>query len=157
MGMGHAPARVWRPQELGAVFRHQMAAPVSVDLAGLGPEVSGKLRTLADASGLLLKNFQDLFQHPDPPVELLELVKQFAKANRGQPESALPTEVATALYYLSIAAALVRLGQRITALSDEDLRRGFLIVIGQEWLDAVSRELLEAAQKQLPGGAAAES
>lgn len=144
--------RVWRPEELGAVFRHQMAAPVSVDLGCLDPGVSGKLKTLTDASGLLLKSFRDLFQHPAPPVELLRLVKEFAKFNRDQPESLLPPEVASVLYYLSIAAALARWGERISALSDEELQRGFGWAMSQNWMDEPARELLGSASAKLPGG-----
>src|ERR1043165_5509720 len=100
MELGADPGRVWSPEELGAVFRHQMAAPVSVDLAFLAPVDSGKVRVLTDADGLLIKSFHDLFEHPHPPVELLQLVKEFAKLNRNRAESLLPTEVATVLYYL---------------------------------------------------------
>ena len=150
--IGADSARVWRPEELGAVFRHQMAAPVSVDLGSLDPGVSGKLKTLTDASGLLLKSFRDLFQHPAPPVELLRLVKEFAKLNRDQPESLLPPEVASVLYYLSIAAALARWEERISALSDEELQRGFAWAMSQNWVDEPARELLRSARAKLPGG-----
>src|SRR5271166_6037286 len=118
MTLGSSPARVWLPDELGAVFRHQMAAPVSVDLAALSPNLSGQIRLLTEAAGLLLKSFRDLFQHPQPPLELLELVKEFAKMHRDQAESVIPNEVATVLYYLSIAAAFVHRGKRITSLTD---------------------------------------
>jgi len=152
MGFGDTLARVWRPDELGAVFRHQMAAPVSVDLGSLDSGVSGKLKTLTDASGLLLKSFRDLFQHPAPPVELLQLVKEFAKLNRDQPESLLPADVASVLYYLSIAVALARCGERISALSDNELQRGFAWAMSQSWVDEPARELLGSASAKLPGG-----
>jgi hypothetical protein len=152
MGLGNAPARAWQPEELGAVFRHQMAAPVSVDLGCLDVGISGKLKTLTDASGLLLKSFRDLFQHPAPPVELLRLVKEFAKFNRDQPESLLPPEIASVLYYLSIAAALARWEERISALSDDELQRGFAWAMSQNWIDEPARELLGSASTKLPGG-----
>ncbi|MCX6924146.1 MAG: hypothetical protein NT154_13185 [Verrucomicrobia bacterium] len=142
--------RVWRPEELGAVFQHQMASPVSVDLGSLDPGLTGKLRTLTDASGLLLKSFRDLFQHPAPPLELLRLVTDFAKLNREQRESLLPSDVATVLYYLSIAAALVRWDERISALSDDELRRGFAWANSQNWIDEPARELLGSASEKLP-------
>jgi hypothetical protein len=150
MALGDQTARVWRPEELGAVFRHQMAAPVSVDLGSLDPGVSGKLKTLTDASGLLLKSFRDLFQHPAPPPELLCLVKEFAKLNRDQPDSLLPADVASVLYYLSIAAALTRWGERISALSDDGLLRGFAWAMSQNWIDEPARELLRSASALLP-------
>ena len=152
MELGNAPARVWQAEELGAVFRHQMAAPVSVDLGAFGPGAAGKLWTLVEAGNLLLRSFRDLFQHPSPPIELLELVKDFAKLNCDRPESVLPTEIATVLYFLSIAAALVRCRRRITELSDAQLREGFAWALRQSWIDETARELLESASARLPGG-----
>jgi hypothetical protein len=138
-------ARLWRPDELGAIFRHQMSAPVLVDLGGYDAGAAVRLKKLSDAQGLLLKSFSDLFYHPTPPLELLEAVKNFAKANMDNAESTLPNEVAGALYYTSIAAALVRLDARITRLADDALRRGLLWAKDQPWLDAPTRELLQGA------------
>jgi len=149
MELGRDLARPWRPEELAAVFQHQMAAPVSVDLASLAPGAPGKLKTLTDASGLLLKSFRDLFRHPQPPLELLQLVKEFAKRNRGHPESLLPSEVATLLYYLALAAALVRWGERITSLRDAELERGLDWAIAQDWIDVGARGLLTEARTRL--------
>jgi len=146
-------SRLWRPEELGAIFRHQMAAPVLVDLGGYDPGTAARLKRLSEAQSLLLKSFADLFHHPAPPVELLELTKDFAKANMDHAQSSLPSEVAAALYYTSIAAALVRLGARITRLPEEELRRGLLWTREQAWLDEETKQLLlQAAEKLAPPG-----
>ncbi|HZQ46793.1 MAG TPA: hypothetical protein VFC07_07280, partial [Verrucomicrobiae bacterium] len=151
VGVGHP--RLWRPDELAAIFRHQMSAPVLVDLGGFDPGTAVKLRILSEAQGLLLKSFADLFHHPSPPLELLELTKDFAKANLDHPESSLPNEIATALYYTCIATALVRLDKRISQLDDESLRRGLLWVKEQGWIDEEIQALLvKAMDKLLPAG-----
>ena len=142
--------RLWRPEELGAIFRHQMSSPILVDLGGYDPGVAARLKRLSEAQNLVLRSFSDLFQHASPPLELLELTKNFAKANLDQPESGLPSEVAAVLYYASIAAALVRLDKRITQLPDAELRKGLLLVQGQLWLDAPTKELLLQATKRFP-------
>lgn len=152
IGLGEHPEPLWQPEDLAAVFRHQMDAPVAVDLASLDPRVSGKVRAIAGGSGLLLKSFRDLFQHAAPPVDLLRLVKDFAKLNRDQPESVLPTDVATVLYCLSIAAALVRRGERISGLTDSELGRGFVWAMGQSWIDEPARDLLSSARGKLSTG-----
>jgi hypothetical protein len=86
-------------------------------------------------------------------LELLELTKDFAKANMDHAQSSLPGEVAAALYYTSIAAALVRLDTRITRLPDADLRRGLLWTSEQAWLDAETRQLLlTGSEKVAPSG-----
>jgi hypothetical protein len=107
------------------------------------------LRTLSETHGLSLKSFSDLFEHPAPPIELLEAVKDFAKANLDHPESGLPGEIAAALYYTSIAAALVHLDSRISQLTDADLRRGLLWVMEQAWVDEATKKLLTQALKKL--------
>jgi hypothetical protein len=143
--------RLWRPEELAAIFRHQLSAPVLVDLGGYDPGTAGRLKKLSEAQNLLLKSFSDLFRHPGPPLELLELTKDFAKANMDHAQSSLPGEVAAALYYTSIAAALVRLDARISRLPEAELRRGLLWTGRQSWLDAETRQLLlQAAGKIAP-------
>src|SRR5580658_7296717 len=145
MATGDEHARLWRPEELAAMFRHQMSAPMLVDLGGFDAPTASRLKTLSEAQGLVLKSFSDLFHHPSPPVELLELVKNFAKANLDHPESGLPSEIASTLYYISIAAALVRLDTRISKLPDDSLQRGLSWTREQAWLDDKTRELLAQA------------
>jgi hypothetical protein len=127
--------RLWRPEELGHILRHQLAAPVEFDLGALGRGPARRLRSLAGAQGLLLKSFGELLEHASPPVELLEMTKRFAKAHCHQPDSPVPREIATLLYYASIAAALVRCRKRISALDDAALRDGFAWSRQQAWVD----------------------
>jgi hypothetical protein len=142
---------LWRADELAAMFRHQLSAPVLMDLGSFDARTAGQLKVLTAAQGLLLSSFADLFNHAQPPVQLLELVKDFAKTNIDHPESGLPREIATALYYASIAAALVRLDKRISQLSDTDLQRGLRWAAEQAWLDERTKGLLGAALKKLSG------
>ncbi len=141
--------RLWRPDELGAIFRHQMTAPVMVDLGGFDPPTAVRLKNLSEAQGLVLKSFGELFRHPAPPVELLELTKDFAKLNLDHPDSTLPSEIAAALYYTSIAAALVRLDTRITQLKDAELRRGLQWTREQPWTDPETKKLVAKALEKL--------
>jgi hypothetical protein len=152
MATGEERGWLWRPEELAAIFRHQISAPMLVDLGTFDARTAAKLRTLSEAQGLLLKSFADLLHHPMPPVELLELVKDFAKANLDHPESGLPSEIASALYYCSIAAALVHLDTRISQLPDADLQRGLRWTSEQGWLDDRTKGLLTLALKKLAEG-----
>jgi hypothetical protein len=152
LATGEERTRLWRPDELAAIFRHQMSAPMLVDLSGFDSRTAMRLRTLSEAQGLLLKSFADLFQHSSPLIELLELVKDFAKANLDHPESGLPGEIAAALYYTSIAAALVQLDERISQLPDADLQRGLRWTLAQIWLDEKTKELLAQALEKISGG-----
>ncbi len=149
LAAGEEQARLWQPEELGAIFRHQMSAPILVDLGGFDPATAARLKTLSNAQNLLLTSFLDLFLHPVPPIELLTLTKDFAKGNMEQPDSSLPNEVAAVLYYLSIAAGLVRLGRRITQLSDAELKRGLEWSKGKAWVELPLQQLLDEALRKL--------
>jgi hypothetical protein len=149
LNSGSATSRLWRPQELSAIFQHQLTAPVLVDLGRFDVGTAARLKGLTDSQGLLLKSFSELFHHPTPPIELLVLAKDFAKANMNHPESALPHEIATAIYYLSIAAAWVRLGERISKLPDAELRRGFSWVCAQDWIDPETKAFVINAGERL--------
>jgi hypothetical protein len=152
MASGEEHGRLWRADELAAIFRHQLSAPILLDLGSFDPRTAIRLRTVSEAQSLLLKSFDDLFHHPAPSQELLELVKDFAKANMDHPESGLPMEITTALYYTSIAAALVHLETRISKLSDTDLRSGLGWARQQAWLDEKTRDLLAEALKKISSG-----
>ncbi len=153
LATGEERARLWRPDELAAIFRHQISTPMLVDLGGGDSRTATRLQQICEAQGLLLKSFADLFQHPSPPVELLEMVKDFAKANLDHPEGALPAEIASALYYICIAAALVRRDTRISKWPEADLRRGLAWTRVHSWVDAPTRELLAQALEKVAASA----
>jgi len=64
------------------------------------------------------------------------------------PDSSLPNDVAAVLYYLSIAAAYVRLGRRISQLGDAELKRGLVWCKGKPWVEPqLPRPLPEGESK----------
>ena len=137
---------LWRPEEFGAIFRHQLTAPLRTDLAGLAPQLGEKLAGLRTPAGRPVDTFDDLFTHPAPPVALLELVKEFAKTSRRSGRRQLPPEVASMLYYLAIGIALLRCDHRLTRLSGPALREGFRWASAQSWADEATRDLLCRAE-----------
>ena len=131
----------WQAEELKEVVKHQLSAPVQFDLAGFDRRLGDRLHVLAASEGLLLQSFNDLFMHPNPPVQMLELVKDYAKRAAAASES-VPKDFARALYYLSIVVARLRCQQRISTLDDDQLVRGVGWLLDQEWLDTNSRQIL---------------
>lgn len=112
----------WLKVELGSILRHQLAArawPANENVNQLDAPI---------------RSFKELFLHLQPPLELLKQTKDFAKAQREHPNSFLPKEVATVLYYASIVAARLRLGERITSLTDAELRQGVEWSLELPWL-----------------------
>ena len=138
------------PDELAAIWQHQLASSIRIDLGEAAGEV---VRALHDAAAQgPLDSFGDLLGHPKPPVQLLRLAKDFAKARRRRREAGLPPEIATMLYYAGIAAALVRCRERISELDDATQRGGFQWALDQPWADPETRSLFEEGLKELDQG-----
>jgi len=126
----------WRTQELSAILKHQLSAPIESDLAQEAASENGS------AHRVNMRTFGDLLHHPAPPIELLRSVKDFAKANRNHPGSALPNEIASLLYFTSIAVARERCSRRITSLSEKELQAGIAWALAQDWVDSRTKSLL---------------
>ena len=148
--------RIWNSNELAAILRHQMSTPLQVDLAGVGG-AAGRLKEEAAAGGLLLKSFGDLLSHPHPPLALLNMMKDFAKACRISPASALPREISSIIYFASILVAMTRRSRRITKLTDGDLRQALRWALAQPWLDDITRTVFLEGEQFLASTAPAVS
>jgi len=135
----------WYPSELADIWRHQLAAPLALDLADTEPDAANTVARLANVSPAPLRTFGELLAHPWPPLKLLRVVKEFAKVRRTQTQGAYPPEVATALYYTVIALALLRHEEQITQLCADDLRHGFQWSLELTWLDEPTRQILSSA------------
>jgi len=133
---------LWKPEELAAILRHQLSAPVEFDLSFLDIGPARTLDTLHSLQGPPIASFRDLLHHPCPPIELLELTKEFSKVYGNRPEAPLPEQIAALLYVLSIVVALTRCRRRITKLDDQGLRRRLEWALAQFWVDDPTRELL---------------
>lgn len=149
-----ASGPVWSKEELAAILCHQLSTPLEFDLGGRGrgQRREGVAGPPCGQPGIA--TFADLFTHPQPPIELLESAKSFAKASRSHHDRPLPPEVSTFLYYASIAAAMVRCGRRISELTDEALREGFTWCTKSRWtaiyLEPLFNEAIKLLAKDAP-------
>lgn len=141
---------VWTPTELEAAFAEQVSAAIEFDLSGLGPTEVRGLRARAGAHGLLLKSLRELLLHPQPPLELLVMAKEYFKANSSRPQPGLPAEVARSLYYLTLAAGWLRHKCRISSLSDQEILAAMEWVRQQDWISADLQQLAAAAAQEWP-------
>ena len=140
-------------EELGPILRHQLSATIEFDLRSLDPGSQRLLRAAAacgDRDGI--QTFGDLFFHEHPPIQLLQLTKDFAKNHLNHPDSPLPPEIAVVLYYGSIIAALVRLNRSLSWLTPADLARGLVQMLSLPWLDDDLRRLFQQGLARLQPG-----
>jgi hypothetical protein len=119
-----------------------------LSLGTLSGEVAHQLRS-PQPPGNPLMTLGQLLHHPEPPVELLKLVKRFAKICRNDPDNALPSQIVMLLYYGSIALAWTRRRERISDLAPATLRKGLKWLLAQPWLDGDVRTLLAEGLAQL--------
>lgn len=134
--------RTWQPQELGAMLEHQWDSLFKADMAGLDPAAAGMLTSLCEAQSLSLKSYGDILSHKLPPIELLEIIQDYAKRNLARPGAAIPGEIAELLYVLSIVVARVRWGRRITTQNDSTVLKNIRTLLAHTWLTPPVSELL---------------
>jgi hypothetical protein len=149
MNVDTGDEKLWAPEELGAILEHQLSAPLECDLSRLDSALARRLEELNSAADAPLRSFADLLHHPSPPLELLELTKQFAKTCRKHPHGPLPDEIATVLYFLSIVVAMIRCNCRITKMDDRSLAFSLNWALRQPWLDGPTRGILQQGVRAL--------
>jgi hypothetical protein len=124
---------LWSEDDNAAMIRHLMDSPI--------PDIS--------SSCAAAQTFGHLFAAHHPDVEHLRRVKEFAKSCRSNPQSGLPEDIATVLYYAAIAAARLRCGHAISQLSVAELRDGINWALARNWLPDPIKHLFQAAARKL--------
>lgn len=132
----------WSTRDLQDMLQHQLAAPLHLGLGPLSAEVTHLLRAGPEPLSPRM-TLGELLRHEHPPLELLKLVKRFAKICRRSPENPLPSEIVMFLYYASITVALLRLNETISELTDPSLMRGLNWLHVQMWMPEEMRSLLQ--------------
>jgi hypothetical protein len=139
----------WGLDEMQAILRHQLAAPINSELTvGSAAAIAGWTRS----GGRFPMTFAELLQCEDPPVCLLKLVKDYAKGRLADRGRLFPREIASALYFASVVVARTRCGESISRLSDSEIMKGVGWLLEQPWLDARTRRLMLEGRRALGEG-----
>ena len=148
---GRSTNELWAPEDLAMIWRHQLGAPLVFDLGGASPDAEATVTLLCIPHAI--KSVADLVSHPAAPLPLLRMLKDFARDQREQPESAYPEPVALALYYVAIALDESRHQCRISRMDEARLREGMKWLAHEPWLDSATRDLGAEAFKAIEKGA----
>lgn len=152
--MVNAATHSWSNRDLAGIIAHQLRSPLIFDPLAVA---EGMEAIPSTETSVAMKSFGDLLSHPQPPVRLLELLKNYAKSCRNDADApALPLKVATVLYYASIMLARVRCHQRITRMSDLEILEGVDWAIGLPWLPSALRATFDECRSALAMEAALE-
>jgi hypothetical protein len=128
---------LWYPEDLRALFRHQLELP----LTSLGFGTGGPLdESRCKQEGG--RKLADLLHSGDCSLDTLKWIKDYGKHQLRQDRPDLPKEVTLMLYYLAILAARVTCQERISSLSDMALRTGIEWALSQEWIDPLTKAVL---------------
>ncbi len=149
MDLDAAEQHPWAPDELEAILAHQLATPLECDLEAFDIGLPERLAGFNAASRPPIVTFGDLLHHSEPPADMLELIKTFAKSCRTNRNAPLPDEISTVLYFLSIVVALTKCDRRITRMDDASLRYSLDWALRQSWLDDATRALLQQGRERL--------
>jgi hypothetical protein len=126
---------LWNDSEVGQVLRHQLEAEVATASAYEGSADSYAAVMQESGGKHSIKTFRDLLVHPHPPEDLLQLVKQFAKAHLSSGSSPLPREVSQVLYFGAIVSGLLQGYRGVSTLTSGEVRRGAEWAMGLPWID----------------------
>jgi hypothetical protein len=133
----------WSKRDLADVLRHQLKAPIRLGIVETGPEL-GEAPAKETVDWSVLNTFEKVLHHPHPPVSLLCMIKEFAKAHLDASGCRLPAQVAAVVYLASIASALVHCHERISQSDNQALERAFVWAIDQGWVDENLKGVLRA-------------
>ena len=133
--------------ELAELFEDVLNQPCAFATDMLPPENLEQIRRFCQAQGVLsFRSLRDLLCSQRPPIELLYMLKEFAKACRVSPSGELPDAVTAALYFLTAALAKKHYGSlqpEFSSISDADLSSGIDWFRDQPWIDPALKRLLD--------------
>ena len=153
MRLDESTPEKWQRDDLVSMARHQLLAPLEFDLLSLGLNAAEqKSVTHSGNRGAHshLKTFRDLFQSSDPPCALLKLSHRFFKQRvTNHHKDSSEHKIAYLFYLLSIVAARVRTGERISKLTDKQLLDSIQLEASLPWVDPQIKELLVEGRNKI--------
>jgi hypothetical protein len=148
-GAGRGGASTLGKNALARIFRVHLATSLLMALKPRGTQLSSIGLLASSFQGRPLETFNDLLTHPSPPIPLLRMAKEFAKRADKTTVDPLPSEIALSLYFLVLAAALLRHQSSISTLTPCELHQGFAWTHDRPWLDQANKHLIATAAENL--------
>jgi len=145
------PTGLWRPEELSGILRHQLEVPLDLELILRDDSTPASSKEGPTSAERAYPSLAALLADSAAPLPLLKRLKDYTKAAGANPDSPLPEEIATLLYFAAIAAAFVHHATRISGLGNDGLQWGFSWALGETWVADELRSLFTDALTRLEG------
>ncbi len=129
LAAGDVDDKTWSRDELRTLLNELLANTVPANA-----ELSGGAKSIGD---VLAEN--------SPSLGSLIDIKNLCKQLRVAPETGIPEQVSTLVYYSAIALGMTRCGERITVLDDAQLLTGFQWCLSSEWVSDDMRQVFSDA------------
>jgi len=148
----------WQNEDLAAMVRHQLAAPLRADLqaGALGKsEAQGLDRDLTTAAARGINSFGDLLLHQAPPADLLKRSKEFFKKKAAlSKKHSADWKIAFLFYNISVLAAWQH-KFNISKLTPTDLLEFTKWAVKQDWVEPTIKDhlahSLRLLRQEVPG------
>ena len=113
----------------------------------MAADIENQLSELRGQDDKPLSTFADALFHPNPPLVLTTLIKEFAKQLRDN--QVLNDDIASFLYVAAICAAIRNGDRSMTSLENDTILDNIRQLLSLPWLDERARPLLEGAIQDL--------
>ncbi|MDZ4693661.1 MAG: hypothetical protein SGI86_00820 [Deltaproteobacteria bacterium] len=138
-------AEEWLPDEFGVMLGHQLGTSLALGVSRLDAARGLGTQQMLERLGSPSITFFEALARGGATVEILGVVKWFAKECLTSTDPLLPWPIAVYLYVLSIVTALRLHGACISTTPEHKLETDLSWLAGQPWVSGAARGLVEAA------------
>ncbi len=140
-----AAAEEWLPDEFEVMLEHQLGTSLAVSVSQLDAARGLGTQQLLDRLGSPSMTFFEALARGGATVEVLGIVKWFAKECLTSTDPLLPKPIAIYLYIVSIVTALRLHGACISSTPEYKLETDLCWLAGQPWVTGAAGGLVESA------------
>ncbi len=145
---------VWDGMDAAYIYEHQLNSPLLPDLQMCETvhmrQIDCGVDQAVNEAGLTSKQtYADVIFASDVSLPLLQTIKELAKRWRNAEGVMYPRDVASGLYYVAVACALVKRNEAISSFDLATIREGLVWLQEQNWGHAPTDALVAAALDQI--------
>lgn len=136
-------------REMASALEHLLNVPLRELLKSVPAFVDWSSSFDESEDSALCRTVRELLSAPAPSLRLLQLVKDYAKNCRATPNTKIPADIASALYFLSVSSSVLAHDRTLSQLPIEALREGIRWLAAQPWVAPAEKLLAERAFEKM--------